>query len=159
MSEPTPHFLRCSWCTNYFDATLAVTICGKQCCPDCALILSSPPELSDIAEIPLRRDAADGMNEKSQWLRCPICRKAIQTRTMTPKQNSLEIHLQHTRREQKQKLQRKPLLDIQPPLPDNDSKMALRPKNRYKQSLLRAWYPESIDCYTLFWYGYTLKFW
>ena len=197
VSESTPHFLRCSWCAKYFDAAQNCAAPGssKPCCPACAQLLQDNSSISGSAfaddqgrqvaddlgrsdepspVVRLRRDAADGQGEAVKWQRCPICHQVIRSEFLqvAPGANSsaIEIHLRHTRAEQKQHLRnREQSLSYVLSLPERGSdansgeqhrqaqQRKRQTKNLVEHFSLKSWYPDSMDCSVLFWYNYALR--
>ncbi len=154
MNESTPHFLRCSWCANYFDAGAEAAAIDNNCCAYCAAGLPSQMALSGKLP-PANNDIAENI----RWIRCYICRKAVQLQVLADRNNSLETHLQHTREEQKEKLRRKlEILADSQSINEVPSKMDKQiPKYFYEKFSLRTWYPDSADCNSLFWYHYVIN--
>ena len=184
MNIDPPHFQRCSWCSHYFDVSLATKIENKTCCPECAAELSSLISQFDESTGEANRassspnlDAGPTLNQNLRWIRCPVCNKFLHTKLFEnqhiegniTRQTSLKIHIKHTQEEQKQKIR------IRQKQKNSTYNSYVSEKNEhqklfnqdaqdangckysdYKKFFMKAWYPESIDCSDLFWYHHAL---
>ncbi|WGK68271.1 hypothetical protein P0082_07215 [Candidatus Haliotispira prima] len=119
-------------------------------------------------------ETREGQKEDALWQRCPICHKAIVSHLIGKEYSALDVHIHHTCEEQKQKLllchkQEELLYRTPEPFPSGDwdgqtdREILARPKQREEQAAglcerfgLDAWYPDSVDCDTLFWYNHSL---